>query len=274
MIRARGVRFAHRGRPPVLHGVDLTAAPGRVLGLIGPNGGGKTTLLRTLHGSLRPSAGTVHVDGDDVATLSAREVARRVAVVAQDGEGVLPMSVAEVVLMGRTPHRGAFSRTTAAEEATAAAALERVGALHLADRLIGDLSGGERQRVLIARALTQEAPNLLLDEPTNHLDVRYQHEVLGLLRGLGRTVVVVLHDLNLAAAHCDELVLLDAGRVVAAGEPGEVLTPATVRAVYGVQARRVEDEDGFQLVLRPASPGGAGPLPGALGLRGAHGQRR
>ncbi|WP_432488781.1 ABC transporter ATP-binding protein [Kineococcus sp. SYSU DK018] len=279
MIRARGVRFSHR-RHPVLHGVDLEAAPGRVLGLIGPNGSGKTTLLRTLHGSLRPAAGSVHVDGDDVAGLSVREVARRVAVVAQEGEGGLPLSVADVVLLGRTPHRGAFSRAGAADEGIAAAALQRVGALHLAGRAFPELSGGERQRVLIARALAQQAPNLLLDEPTNHLDVRYQHEVLALLRGLGRTVVVVLHDLNLAAAHCDELVLLVEGRVVATGAPADVLTPQRVEAVYGVEARQVEVEGGFQLVLRPpASRDGVRPLPGAprlpgvLGLHGAHGQR-
>ncbi|MCI3921954.1 ABC transporter ATP-binding protein [Paenibacillus sp. TRM 82003] len=295
MIRARGVRFAHRRRP-VLHGVDLDAAAGRVLGVVGPNGSGKTTLLRTLHGSLRPAAGRVEVDGDDVAALSAREVARRVAVVAQEDEGVPPLTVADMVLLGRTPHRGAFSRTSAADEEGAAAALERVGALHLADRPFPELSGGERRRVLVARALTQDAPNLLLDEPTNHLDVRHQHDVLALLRGLGRTVVVVLHDLNLAAAHCDEVVLLDAGRVVAAGTPGEVLTPQRVAAVYGVEARRVEVEDGFQLLLRRSPSAGAGaglalpvpstaptsgpptgvPLavPGLLGPRGAHREDR
>ncbi|WP_337059959.1 ABC transporter ATP-binding protein [Kineococcus sp. G2] len=288
MIRARGVRFAHRRRP-VLHGVDLDAAPGRVLGVVGPNGSGKTTLLRTLHGSLRPAAGRVEVDGEDVASLSAREVARRVAVVAQEDEGVPPLTVADVVLLGRTPHRGAFSRTSAADEEGAAAALERVGALHLAGRPFPELSGGERRRVLIARALAQDAPNLLLDEPTNHLDVRHQHDVLALLRGLGRTVVVVLHDLNLAAAHCDEVLLLDAGRVVAAGDPGHVLTPRRVEAVYGVQARRVEVEDGFQLLLRRSpsagrvagGASGAGPVlpaallpPGLLGARGAHGEHR
>ena len=267
MIRARGVRFAHRDRQ-VLHGVDLDAADGRVVGLVGPNGSGKTTLLRTLHASLRPSAGRVEVDGDDVGALSTREVARRVAVVAQEGEGAPALTVAEVVLLGRTPHRSAFARTSAADEDAAAASLERVGALHLAGRAFTALSGGERQRVLIARALAQRAPNLLLDEPTNHLDVRYQHEVLALLRGLGRTVVVVLHDLDLAAAHCDEVVLLQEGRVVAAGAPGEVLTPRAVRAVYGVDAHRVQLGDGFALVLRPPAS------PGALGLHGPHGEHR
>jgi len=250
VIRAAGVHVAY-GSTPVLHGVDLEAVDGKVVGLLGPNGSGKTTLLRTLYGALRPRAGSVQVDGDDLAALPTREVARRISVVVQEHGDELPVTVAEMVLLGRTPHHGTFARTTPEDVEVAADALHRVGGIHLAGRAFADLSGGERQRVLLARALAQSADHLLLDEPTNHLDVRYQHEVLDLVRRLGATVVVVLHDLNLAATYCDRVVLLHAGRVVAAGTPSDVLTPDALEPVYEVRVRRVEVDGGVQLGFRP-----------------------
>jgi len=247
-MTAEGVRHAF-GAAPVLDGVDLSAVSGRVVGLVGPNGSGKTTLLRALYGALTPAAGRVEVDGRDVATLGPRQVAKDVAVVVQEHGGDLPLRVADMVLLGRTPHRPAFGgRQSGHDVDVAAAALDRVGATHLAQRMFAELSGGEKQRVLIARALAQEATHLLLDEPTNHLDVRYQHEVLSLVRSLvrslGTTAVVVLHDLNLAAAYCDDLVLLDGGRVAAAGSPAHVLTTEVLEPVYGVRVRRLSDDAG------------------------------
>ena len=253
MIVASGVEFAY-GERRVLAGVDLRAGNGEVLGLVGPNGSGKTTLLRILYGALRPRAGTVRLDGEELTSLSAREIFRKVAVVVQETPGDLSLLVSDMVLLGRTPHRSGFARHSARDDEIAASALAQVEALHLAGQAFSRLSGGERQRVLIARALAQEADHLLLDEPTNHLDVRYQHEVLDLVRRLaagGRAVVVVLHDLNLAATYCDRVVLLDDGRVVAAGTPSEVLTPDHLRPVYQVDVRRIELSDGFQLVFRP-----------------------
>ncbi|WP_432510923.1 ABC transporter ATP-binding protein [Kineococcus sp. SYSU DK001] len=254
MIEARGVEFGYGGAP-VLRGADLRAPDGKVTGLLGPNGSGKTTLLRTLYGSLTPSAGSVRIDGVDVGALSTRELARRVSVVVQEHGGDLPLTVADMVLLGRTPHRGPFGGTTAADRDVVGESLRRVGALSLAPRGFAGLSGGEKQRVLVARALAQSAGHLLLDEPTNHLDVRYQHEVLDLVRGLGSTVVVVLHDLNLAAVYCDEVVLLHEGAVHAAGTPEEVLTPGNVEAVYEVDVRRLDLGDGFQLAFRPRRGG-------------------
>ncbi|MCC9197898.1 ABC transporter ATP-binding protein [Arthrobacter sp. zg-Y820] len=254
MISASGVGFAFGDRA-VLEAVDFDAPHGQVLGLVGPNGSGKTTLLRTLYSSLAGNNGTVLIDGEELTSLSAREIARRVAVVVQEVSADLPLLVSDMVLLGRTPHRSGFGRRGPADEQIAASALTQVGALQLAGEAFDSLSGGERQRVLIARALAQETTHLLLDEPTNHLDVRYQHEVLDLVRSLAvreeRTVIVVLHDLNLAARYCDRILLLEAGRVAAAGTPDEVLAPEHLEPVYGVSVRRLELEDGFQLVFRP-----------------------
>jgi iron complex transport system ATP-binding protein len=154
-----------------------------------------------------------------------------------------------MVLLGRSPHRSAFQGYSAADRRLAAAGLRRVGARHLAERVFSSLSGGEKQRVLIARTLAQDADHLLLDEPTNHLDIRYQHEVLHLVRTLGVTTVVVLHDLNLAARYCDHLVLLSEGRVAASGSPGDVLTAEVIEPVYGVRVRRLDDDGQVQLVF-------------------------
>ncbi|GGI06208.1 ABC transporter ATP-binding protein [Egicoccus halophilus] len=250
MIEAAGVSFDY-GDTTVLDQVGLEATAGQVVGLIGPNGSGKTTLLRTLYASLRPRTGCVAVDGDDVGALRTREVARRLAVVVQEGATDLPVTVAEMVLLGRSPHLGNFQRPGEADHRRAAAALRQVGARHLAGRVFAGLSGGEKQRVLIARAITQGADHLLLDEPTNHLDVRYQHEILQLVRQLEVCTVVVLHDLNLAARYCDRLVLLQDGRVVAAGTPDEVLRPEVLEPVYGIGVRRVPDHGRVQLLFSP-----------------------
>lgn len=250
MITAENVSCSY-GAKPVLQGVSLHVSPGEVMGLIGPNGSGKTTLLRTLYGSLIPDGGRVRLDGEEIHRIPARRLAQRLAVVAQEAPSDLMLSVADVVLLGRTPHLGTFERQSGRDRRIAARALQRVGALHLADREFNGLSGGERQRVVIARALAQEAGCILLDEPTNHLDISYQHEVLHLVRQLGTTAVVVLHDLNLAARYCDSILLLEAGRQHAYGTPEEVLTRAVVEPVYRVKAEPVVAEDAItQLLFR------------------------
>ena len=253
MITAAGAHFSY-GRTAVLRDVSLTARPGRVLGLIGPNGSGKTTLLRLLHGALTPAAGEIRVDGEPLAGIDRRTLSQRLAVVVQEAGGETTMTAAEMVLLGRTARLSGFQRTGADDVAAARQALHRVGAHGLARRAFADLSGGEKQRVLIARALAQSADHLLLDEPTNHLDIRYQHEVLALLRGLAgdlsAAVVVVLHDLNLAAAYCDDLVLLEQGRVAAQGTVDEVLDPAVVQRVYGIATERLDRDGELHLLFR------------------------
>lgn len=251
-----GLRFegvaVRLGEADVLRGIDLEVAPGEVVGLLGRNGSGKTTLLRTATRVIAPDAGTICVDGDPVTALSRRELAQRVAVVPQETHVPFPFRVAEVVLMGRTPHLGAFAFESSADLERAQQALERMGVAHLADRSILEVSGGERQLVMVARALVQDPRALLFDEPTAFLDLAHRVQVLGAVRELardGRAALVVTHDLTLAARFCDRLALLAAGRVLAAGPPAEVLDPQRLREAYGVEAQVVPGPDGAPLVV-------------------------
>lgn len=228
-IEAAGVRLGGRW---VVDGVTATPPPGALTGLLGPNGAGKSTLLRLIAGLLTPEAGAVLVDGGSVHDLSRRERARRVALLEQESTSTVPLTVREVVELGRIPYRTLWGTDVATEPVDRA--LAAVGATHLADRSWDALSGGERQRVHIARALAQEPDLLLLDEPTNHLDVSAQLGLLRFVRDLGRTTVAALHDLNLAAAYCDHVLVLSQGVLVAAGDPRHVLTRDLVARVYGV----------------------------------------
>ncbi|MDH6705079.1 iron complex transport system ATP-binding protein [Kitasatospora sp. MAA19] len=223
----------------LVHDVALDAAAGQVVGLVGPNGSGKSTLLRCVYRALRPATGAVRLDGDDLHALTAREAARRVAALPQEHSAEFDFTVAEVVAMGRLPHRRGLGGPGAGDHARCAGALRRVGAEHLAGRGFLSLSGGEKQRVLIARALVQEPRLLVLDEPTNHLDIAHQLDVLALVRQAGPTVLTALHDLNLAAGHCDLLYVLRAGRIVASGPPAEVLRTDLLAEVFGVRATPV-----------------------------------
>lgn len=234
-LSLEGVTFALDGRTLVRE-LSLRAAPGQVTGLVGPNGSGKSTALRCVYRALRPTGGTVFVDRRDLTSLTLRESARAVAAMTQDSSVDLDFIVEEVVALGRAPHLSGNQALGERERDLVTATMARLDIGHLAHRGILTLSGGERQRVLVARALVQEPEILVLDEPTNHLDIRHQIELLSLLRGSGPTVLVVLHDLNLAAAACDRLAVLSQGRLVASGTPGEVLTAELLREVFGVRA--------------------------------------
>lgn len=210
--------------------------PGEFIGLVGPNGSGKSSLLRAIYRVLKPDAGRVVHLGDDVWKLSARDAARRTAVVAQERMGEFDFSVRELVQMGRTPHKRLLDGDSPADHAIVERCLAEVGMSHCATRSFLTLSGGEKQRVLVARALAQQALFLVLDEPTNHLDIRHQLELLALIRRLKTTTLAALHDLSLAARYCDRLLLIHAGRLVASGAPADVLTAERIREVYGVNA--------------------------------------
>ncbi|MFG2725406.1 ABC transporter ATP-binding protein [Streptomyces canus] len=230
----------------ILRDVRLDVPDGAFVGLVGPNGSGKSTLLRCVYRALRPAGGAVRLDGDDVHTMDPRAAARVLAALPQESSAEFDFTVAEVVAMGRLPHRG---RTAAADEEICADAMDRTGVRHLADRGFLALSGGEKQRVLIARALAQQPRVLVLDEPTNHLDIAHQLDVLSLVRGSGLTVLAALHDLNLAAAHCDLLYVIAGGRTVASGPPHDVLQPALLAEVFGVRAHPVRHPETGALQL-------------------------
>ena len=224
-----------RGQREVLSEVSMSAARGEVVGLLGPNGAGKSTLLAAIAGMLAPRSGRVLLNSHDVHSMPRREVAKHVALMEQHADRDIPLRAIDIVELGLLPHAGAV-RGHAARTVAAMSALTAAGASHLAARPWGELSGGERQRVSIARALAQHPELLLLDEPTNHLDVRAQLDTLRYVATLDMTVVAALHDLNHAAQHCTHVVLLSHGTVAAQGPPAEVLTPATIAAVYGVGA--------------------------------------
>ena len=230
------------GRRELVRDVSLRIEPGEMVGIVGPNGAGKTTLLRTLYRAQRPTSGRVLVGGDDVWVLPGRQAARRLAAVLQDSTGDFELTVYDVVAMGRTPYKRAFEGDNADDRRIVMDALTAVDMAALAGEPYNRLSGGQKQRVMIARALTQQTGVIVLDEPTNHLDLRHQHEALHLLRRTGATVVAVLHDLNLAAAYCDRICVMDAGAVVAVGEPAEVLTERLIAEVYQVSARVIVDD--------------------------------
>jgi iron complex transport system ATP-binding protein len=258
-LTARDLAAGYPGRT-VIEGLDLEIAPGRVTMIIGANACGKSTLLGVLARLRAPLAGRVELDETDVATLSRRAFARTVGLLPQHPTAPDGLSVAELVSRGRHPHRGVFQRWSAADSAHVDEAMAWTGLTELADRPVGDLSGGQRQRVWIAMALAQDPRILLLDEPTTFLDLSHQLEVLDLLRELNRTrgttVVVVLHELNLAARYADELVVMCEGRIVAHGEPAHVLTPDVVSEAFGLEALVIPDPlTGTPLVI--PVPGGA-----------------
>jgi iron complex transport system ATP-binding protein len=237
------------GGTTILDRVDATIGDGRFVGLVGPNGAGKTSLLRAITGAVNPDSGEVRVGGDPVAALSSKEASRRIAVVPQDTTLSFDFPVEEVVAMGRNPYKSRFSKAGpsggegSAERTDSeyvAAAMARTEVETFADRSITAVSGGERQRVLLARALAQDTPNLLLDEPTASLDINHQIRTLELVRRLvdddGKTVVAAIHDLNLAAHYCDDIVLLADGTVRASGDPESVLSEGNLEAAFDTAA--------------------------------------
>ncbi|WP_060915840.1 ABC transporter ATP-binding protein [Microbacterium oleivorans] len=226
-----------RGGTLVVDDVSLAPTPGSVVGLLGPNGSGKSSLLRVLQGISHPDAGRVLLDGSDIRHQRRRDLARSVAAVTQHATTEVDLTVRDVVRLGRTPHASLWGSNGARDDAIVDAALAQAGLTAKSDSRWHSLSGGEQQRAQIARALAQETRELLLDEPTNHLDIRHQLELLTLVRSLPVTVVVALHDLNLAAMFCDEVLVMAAGRAVAAGPPAEVLTDGLIEEVYGVKCR-------------------------------------
>ena len=251
--------WAGYGGEPVVRGVSLRVSGGEVVGLVGPNGSGKTTVVRTASRALRPSMGRVLVDGVDPYTISARRAAQMVAVVPQDVVPAFSFTALEVAMMGRSPYRGVWHPGGAEDWARVREAMQATGVADLADRFIEELSGGERRRVVLAQSLAQDTPVLLLDEPTTHLDLLHVVELLSVVRSLaddkGAAVLAIFHDLNLAAATCDRMCVLVEGRLVASGAPEAVLTREMLAEVYGVEGDVVRDPHAGRPIVALRTPG-------------------
>ncbi len=243
------------GDRQVIDSLDLVVPPGQMTAIVGPNACGKSTLLRSMSRLLAPRTGQVLLDGKQVHRMPAKELARTLGLLPQSPIAPEGITVADLVGRGRHPHQSIFSRWSRDDDIAVAAALQATDTVDLADRPVDELSGGQRQRVWIAMALAQQTDLLLLDEPTTFLDVSHQIEVLDLLTDLNRvrgtTVVMVLHDLNMAARYADHLIALSNGRLHAAGDPADVLTVETIRAVFGLESQVIVDPTSDKPLMLP-----------------------
>jgi iron complex transport system ATP-binding protein len=261
-IAVGGLSFGYGGQP-VLHDLDLRLAVGDLTAVIGPNGAGKTTLLNCINGLARPDSGRIELHGCDLEGLDARRRARIVATVPQEFRIPFAYRVREIVALGRSPHLGFWGGLSEGDQRTVDEALAQTETTELQSRRFNELSGGERQRVVVALALAQQPRILLLDEPTTHLDLSHQIEILNLVRGVNRernvTVLACLHDINLAAAFFRRMIVIDAGRLVADGPPGDVLTPDLMAEVFKIRAEVVTDPvSGQPRVVPHVHPNGDG----------------
>ena len=247
-LSTENIRLSY-GAQEILKGVSINGNTGEFIGIIGPNGSGKSTLLKCIYRILKPHAGQVFLDGEELSGISIRNSAKKMAVVAQHNYYNFDFSVMEVVLMGRAPHKKTMERDNAKDFQIAQKALETVEMEGFANRSFSTLSGGEQQRVILARALAQQTPCLILDEPTNHLDITHQIQLMKIVKNLKVTVISAVHDLKIAAMFCDRLYVLQDGEIVGQGTPQEVLTAEFIKKIYRVETEIVYDSAGQLHVL-------------------------
>lgn len=226
----------------IVKSVSLHAQKGDFVGILGPNGSGKSTFLKSIYGVLNYDKGCIKLDGKDIKTINLSDIAKDMAVVGQFNNINFDLSVFDILLMGRSPHLGTFKKESEKDYKIALNAIKKVGMEKSLDRSFATLSGGEKQRVILARALTQQPQVLILDEPTNHLDIKYQIEILSLVKDLGICVVAALHDLSLAAQFCNEIYIIKKGQLIAKGKPKDIITPNMVREVYEIDCDIVYNE--------------------------------
>lgn len=238
-MKIESLDFSYKEKP-VIDDITFEVEPGEVLGILGPNGCGKTTLLKNLNRNLNPTSGVVTIDDTDLQTINKKAIARKIASIPQTNEIRFSFTVREIVAMGRMPFLGDFAGESSEDERIIFDAMERVGISNMADRYISTMSGGERQKVIIARALAQTPKVLLMDEPTLHLDINAQFDILELVRDLSHSrniaVVIVSHDLPMVARYCDRIMMIHDHKICALGRTEDVLTPENMRKVFGVDA--------------------------------------
>lgn len=247
-VAAKDIRLSY-GAKEILKGASIEGNDHEFVGLIGPNGSGKSTLLKCIYRILKPNAGQVFLDEQELSSMSVKSSAKKMAVLAQHNYYNFEFTVQEVVMMGRAPHKKALERDNARDYEIVEEALRTVGMQGFAGRSFSTLSGGEQQRVILARALAQQTPCLILDEPTNHLDITHQLQLLKIVKNLDVTVISAIHDLNIAAMFCDRLYVLQDGHIAGQGTPEEVLTADFIREIYHVNAEIVRDSNGQMHIL-------------------------
>jgi iron complex transport system ATP-binding protein len=223
------------GDKNIIEDISLAVSKGEFVGIIGPNGSGKSTLLRTIYRIIQPNSGMILLDGQNLKDVKLSESAKKMGVVGQFNSINFDFTVLDMVMMGRTPHKSLLGSDTPADYAIAMESIRKVGMEKHVNRSFSTLSGGEKQRIILARALTQQPQLLILDEPTNHLDIKYQLQILSIVKSLGIGVLAALHDLSLAAMYCHRLYVLKEGNVITSGVPNEILTPELVRDVYEIE---------------------------------------
>lgn len=241
-IQTEGVKF-DIGNKNILKGISIDVNSKEIIGIIGPNGSGKSTFLKCIYRTLKPSSGLIKLGDINLDGIKLKESAKKMAVVSQHNYYDFDFSVGEMVLMGRSPHKKMMERDSYRDYEIMNDALKRVDMLHFKDRNFNSLSGGEQQRIILARALAQETDCLILDEPTNHLDIKYQLQLMNIVKSLDIEVIAAIHDLNIAAMYCDKIYVLKDGRIVAYGTPKEVLTKELIKEVYEVDAIVNEDKE-------------------------------
>jgi iron complex transport system ATP-binding protein len=239
MIELKHIQVSY-GKREILRDIDATVAPGRITAVMGPNGCGKTTLLRCIGGLLEPTSGSVGIDGQEVGSYSARALAQKVAFVRQQAQTDFEFSAFETVLMGRNPYQHHLQNESQKDWDIVEQCMKQTNTWHLRLAKPAEMSGGEMQRVMIARALAQQTPVLLMDEPVSNLDIAHQLEIMRLLRTTDKTVVIVIHDLNLALQFCDDLMLIHDGALLFHGPIAQGLTPENIGTVYGVRSHMAE----------------------------------
>ncbi|SCI98168.1 Iron(3+)-hydroxamate import ATP-binding protein FhuC [uncultured Clostridium sp.] len=227
----------------ILKGIDINLGNKEFVGVIGPNGSGKSTLLKCLYRNLSPSSGSIFIDNIEIGKISTRESAKKIGVLAQHNYHSFDFTVLDMVLMGRSPYKKLMDRDTKEDYEIVYEAIDKVNIRHLVNRSFNSLSGGEQQRVILARALAQKTKCLILDEPTNHLDIKYQLQLMEIVKDLGIEVIAAIHDLNIAAMYCDKIYVLKDGEIVAYGTPKDVLTKDLIKEVYDVDAKVIKDEE-------------------------------
>ncbi|WP_297968123.1 ABC transporter ATP-binding protein [uncultured Anaerovibrio sp.] len=241
--------FVKLGNKPIIKGLNLSINSGELVGIIGPNGSGKSTLLRTIYRVLKPETGVIYFDGINIQDKSYKETARQLSVVSQHNNFSFDFSVGSVVVMGRAPHKRLMEQNNSDDYRLVREALTRVGLSGFEKRRFNTLSGGEQQRVILARALVQNTETLILDEPTNHLDIKYQLQLMSMVKNIGCTTIAAIHDLNIAVMYCDKIVVIKAGQLMGVGTPDELITPELIWDIYGVNATIYRTKDNEMYIL-------------------------